>query len=81
MEIPVVAYYSGGPKEIVEEDKTGYLVRAYDSKKMANKTLYLLAHEDVRLRFGKEARKRVANCFSIEKHVAAMEKLFETEFK
>lgn len=76
MQVPVVAYNSGGPKEIVKQNVTGYLVNPYDYGKIAILTIGLLENDDLRLKFGREGRKRVIEKFSLESYVAGMEKIF-----
>lgn len=76
MEIPVVGYKSGGIQEVIVNKETGYLIAPYDYELLATKTIELLENDGLRLKFGQEGRKRVAEKFCIKKHVNDMEKLF-----
>jgi glycosyltransferase involved in cell wall biosynthesis len=77
MEKPVVAYNCGGPKEIVTDNKTGYLVEPGDFAGLADKTIHLLQNSELRKQFGKAGRRRVIEKFNIERYVREMEKVFE----
>jgi len=75
---PVVAYNCGGPKEIVINNKTGYLIEPYDYRGLAEKTLQLLESRELRIKFGKAGRTRVIEKFNIERYVKEMEEIFES---
>ncbi len=77
MEVPIVAYKSGGPQEIIVNKETGYLVTPYDYELLATQAVKLLENDDLRLKLGQEGRKRVAKKFSIESYVDGMGKLFK----
>jgi len=78
MEKPIVAYSCGGPKEIVIENKTGYLVEPHDVQTLAEKTIYLIKNDNLRIQFGKEGRKRVIERFNLERYLKEMEEIFES---
>jgi glycosyltransferase involved in cell wall biosynthesis len=75
---PVVAYNCGGPKEIVINNKTGYLIEPYDYRGLAEKTIQLLESRELRIKFGKAGRTRVIEKFNIERYVKKMEEIFES---
>ena len=77
MEKPVIAYNCGGPKEIIVNNKTGYLVEPNNYKKLAEKTIYLLKNESLRIELGKTGRKRVIEEFNIERYIEEMMNLFD----
>ncbi len=77
MEKPVVAYNCGGPIEIIENEKTGYLVEPYNYQELAEKTLRLINDKELRNKMGKIGRQRVIERFNIERHVHEMEKVFK----
>ena len=56
--LPVIASDVGGVKEIVTEDKTGYLIPDNDSDILRQKLSYLINNSQVRVRMGKLARQR-----------------------
>jgi len=72
---PVVAIDSAGPKEIVIDGQTGYLVKP-SLVAFAEKINELLASPQEMRRMGKEGRKRVMDNFSWEKSAQRMEELF-----
>ncbi|HLB95512.1 MAG TPA: glycosyltransferase family 4 protein [Patescibacteria group bacterium] len=61
---PVVASRKGGIPLAVKNNVNGFLVRARSAKEIAEKVNYLLNHEEVRQRMGKEARKIVEEKFN-----------------
>jgi D-inositol-3-phosphate glycosyltransferase len=54
---PIVASNVGGLSQIVGDKKTGFLVPAEDPDIMAERIKWVLAHPDIRNKFGKEAVK------------------------
>jgi glycosyltransferase involved in cell wall biosynthesis len=77
MEKPVVAYNCGGPKEVIVNGETGYLVKPYDTVELANKTINLIENSELRAQFGKAGKKRVAKEFNIKRYVKEMTEVFE----
>ena len=73
---PVIASNRGGPKEIVEDGKTGFLVPPGKIESLAEKILKLLRDKKLRRKMGKEARKRVLEKFSLEKVAESFRKLY-----
>src|SRR5690606_12208774 len=56
---PVVATTVGGLPEMVDDGKTGYLVRPKDTEGLANAVLDLLLHPSRRTEFGSNGRKKL----------------------
>jgi len=52
-ETPVIACNSGGPKESVKNNHTGYLLENDDVKGWAEKMAYLLANPEICQKFGR----------------------------
>ncbi len=73
---PVVAFRSGGVPEIVEEGLTGFLVSPKDSRKMAEKIIYLLNNKEIRQKIGQAGRLRAERLFDIKAHVKRVEDLY-----
>jgi len=73
---PVIASNRGGPKEIVENEKTGFLVPPQNIGLFAEKILKLLRDGKLRRIMGREARKRVLENFSLEKIAESFRKLY-----
>jgi glycosyltransferase involved in cell wall biosynthesis len=64
--VPVVATKSGGPREVVVDGKTGFLVYPKDEKSLAEKALILLKNRKLATCMGKEAQVQVRTKFSID---------------
>jgi glycosyltransferase involved in cell wall biosynthesis len=69
-ERPVVAARSGGIPEIIEDGRSGFLVPVRSPDEIAERLVRLAASPALRAKIGREARKRVLDCFT-EAHVAA----------
>ncbi|MFQ5454853.1 MAG: glycosyltransferase family 4 protein [Nitrospirota bacterium] len=74
---PVVAFNAGGVGEIVEDEKTGYLVDKEDLQTLRERLSFLIRHEDIRNKFGRAGRKRAEKYFSIDKMVSGMEDVYD----
>lgn len=59
---PVLAWNEGGPREIVQDGKNGYLVESTDE--LAEKMHYLAEHPKIAEQMGRDGRKRVEKEFS-----------------
>src|SRR3989338_1812019 len=66
MEVPPVAYNIGGISEGIQQGKTGFIIPKGDSKLFTEKLRELLIDENKRKKMGKEARRFVQECFSLE---------------
>lgn len=74
---PVIATCFGGSSEMVEDDRTGYIINPYDTAAFAAKLTDLLTDAQKRDTFGKTGYARVRELFSLDRHIA----LLETEYK
>ncbi len=74
--LPVVATRCGGPQEIVEDGKTGFLVPVGDSKAIAERLAWLLDRPEEAAAMGQAGRTLVAERFSPEQARAAYRKSF-----
>jgi len=74
----VVAYNCGGPKEIIVNNQTGYLVKTDDFKAIGEKVILLLKNEKLQIKLGTEGRKRVIEKFNIKDNIYKMEALFDS---
>jgi len=73
--IPIVAFEISSNPEIVEHNKTGYLVPAFDMEAMTERVSHLIDDENLRKDIGEEGRLRVEKHFSIESTQRNLEKL------
>lgn len=74
---PVVATAAGGPLEVVEEGRTGLLVKPGDSGAMASAISQLICDPQRRDAMGRAGRERFLKCFTAEQmgcHMANMYK-------
>jgi glycosyltransferase involved in cell wall biosynthesis len=74
---PVVVTRSGGPQEIVEEGKTGFLVPPADPGALAARILELLENPTRAREMSRMAQEEVRNRFSLSKMVSEYEALYE----
>jgi glycosyltransferase involved in cell wall biosynthesis len=77
MKKPVISFDSGGPREIVVHNKTGFLVPLGDIDSLADSILVLYRDQDLRKRMGEFGRKEVLEKFSIEKHVGSYQRIYQ----
>lgn len=63
---PVIATDGGGTNEILQDHKTGYLVKVSDPLELAHKIEVLLSDDNKRIEMGKTGRKRIETFFSID---------------
>lgn len=66
---PVIATSGGGTNEIVENNKTGFLVNISDPIQIAIKINYLLDNEEMRRQMGQSGQKRINDTFSIDEMI------------
>jgi len=64
---PVVAFNISSNPEIVEHNKTGYLIPPFELETFANAVFKLASDKNLRTEFGINARRRVENLFDQEK--------------
>jgi len=76
-EKPVVATNVGGNPEIVEDGKTGFLVPPKDPSALAYRITQLLKDAPLQTQFGKAARKRVLDLFSVEHMIGRYESFYK----
>jgi glycosyltransferase involved in cell wall biosynthesis len=74
---PVVATAVGGTSEVVDDARTGVLIRPLDASAMAEAVLGLLTDPQRAARLGEAARQRVVERFSARAMVACLERLYD----
>ena len=65
--VPIVSTDCGGPSDIVEDGKNGYLTKIGDHEELSERIHDLLIDENLRKEFGRYGRISVMKKFSIEK--------------
>jgi glycosyltransferase involved in cell wall biosynthesis len=73
---PVVAFDDGGPRELVVDGSTGFLVPVGDIKLMAERIVALLKDTELRVRMGHEAKRVFKEKFSMAKYGKDMEGIY-----
>jgi len=75
--LPVVASDVGGIPDLVEDGKTGFLVRPGDESALAERMLFLLEHPDQAAEMGAAGRRAVQKIFSTERYVEDYRRLLD----
>ncbi len=77
MGLPVVASRVGGLAEIVEDGRTGFLVKPGDAVELAGAVRRLMDSPDMRARMGQAGRRRAVEHFSLDVTTADLEALLQ----
>ena len=77
---PVVATDTGGVREVVFENKTGFLVPPGDIKAMAEKVKILLNDKNLRLKMGDNAHSSLGVSYRLDYMVNSTKELYENLF-
>jgi glycosyltransferase involved in cell wall biosynthesis len=75
--LPVIAANSGGPKEIIESEKTGFLYPVGEHVCLATAIQKIIYNDELRAGIVEAAQRRVAE-FSVERHVSACMRLYDS---
>ena len=75
---PVVATRGGGTAEIVEDNKTGFIVQPFKPREMADCLLQLLEDKALLEKMGNDSANRIRNEFSLDKMTARYIQLYGT---
>ena len=75
--IPSVATASGGPDEVIDDGKTGFLVKNDDTKALSDAFSKLIEDKKLRHEMGENAKKRAQTLFGIENMLSGLDKIYE----
>lgn len=75
--IPVIATNHGGPAEIIDNDKNGYLVDYKQANQMAERIIELALNLEKRKSIGMKGKEKKRKEFSLSKMVSNIERVFE----
>ena len=75
---PVVATNHGGPVEILEDGKSGFLVEPENPEALAERIHYLLENREAARRMGESARIRVEEKFGIGSNMKRLEEVYDS---
>ena len=73
---PVLAFDVDGARELVVNDRTGYLIPPKNVEVLKEKMRFLLQNPAISYKMGEEGRKIVMSLFPVEKMVDAIEKIY-----
>src|SRR5262249_15124873 len=79
--LPVVATRVGGTAEIVEDERTGYIVNPGDADGLADSIIRLLNDPSHAREMGDHAYQRIVNMFSLGRQAKSTVALYETLLK
>ncbi len=80
MRTPVIATNIGAPPEIIRSGETGFLVPPSDPTALAQTMLHILDHPTLAAEVGENAYREVLKKYSIQRHAALIESVFEELF-
>lgn len=78
--VPVVAYETDGPSEIIKNGENGFLIEKYNTDIFADKIIELCLNEQLRYSMAKKAIQR-AQDFSLDKILEKWKQIFESGMK
>jgi len=76
---PVIAFNVSSNPEVVENNKTGFLVKYKDINNFVRKVEYLINNKELRDKFGLAGRKNVETIFTFEKTLKNVEEILKKE--
>ena len=65
--LPVVATAVGGNTEVIDNEKSGWLIRPRDPEALASLLTRLAFEDDLRQKYGAAARERIIDRFSLDR--------------
>lgn len=80
-QVPAVASRSGGICEVVQDEKTGFLVEEKNISQIAEKIITFIENENLRKKMGQAAQKYVQENFDLEKQTSELKKIYEQVIK
>jgi len=78
MRRPVVASCAGGPLEIIEDSRNGFLVPPGDDAGLASRVIALLEDPELAAQMSETAYEDVVSRFSAERHARKVQQIYET---
>lgn len=74
--LPVIASSIGGNTEIVEPDKTGYLILPEDTGSLIKHSIFLYENPEIRKRLGEEGKKKIITSFNYKRMAEETDRLY-----
>jgi glycosyltransferase involved in cell wall biosynthesis len=78
MKKPVIASKAGGPLEIIDDGINGFLVKPGDDVDLADRICLLLKDPERAVKIGHDAYLKTRRCYTVEAHVEAVSKVYQT---
>ena len=78
---PVIATIGGGSSEIVEDQKTGFLIKPFDPNDLSARMVYLLDNESRRKEMGEAGKEKIKIDFNAQKMANGFLMLYEKLLK
>jgi glycosyltransferase involved in cell wall biosynthesis len=78
LEKPVVATRHGGPLEIIESGRSGFLIPPDDPDALAASIMQLLESPELRISIGRAAKGRVMKEFSVARYVDQVQAVYRS---
>ncbi len=75
--LPVIATKVGAVPEIIENDKSGFVIRPRDVDDLTKKIILLIENPEKRFEMGRIGRQIVEKKFDINKNIAKIEKIYK----
>lgn len=75
---PVIGTWHGGIHEIIDNNKTGFLVPERNASALAEKMLELINDPEMRIDMGQQGRKKMEQSYDLKKQVKTLESHYET---
>ena len=76
--IPVIAIDSGGAKEVVKNNKTGFIIKENEHKSFSRKILKLINSKTLITEMGLKGRKDISKRFNSVEHVKSITSIYNT---
>lgn len=77
-ELAVVSTKHAGIKEVIENGKSGYLVEEGDVQEMANRMIEVYSDENLRNKFGVNAREKILIDYNKKNYIEALQEVINT---
>ena len=77
-ETPIIGFDTGGIKDIVEDNKSGFLVKNYNSKYFSDVLIDLILDSKKRKAFGRQGYEKITNFYTPAKQASSYLKLYES---
>ncbi|WP_321413118.1 glycosyltransferase family 4 protein [uncultured Desulfobacter sp.] len=76
--LPVISTDVGGIPDLIEDDKTGFLIEPGDLHGMFNKIEILIKDRKLRSRMGMNARKKIEKEYNFDANISKLDALYQT---